>query len=237
MKIIILETGIPPAGLDQSHGTYEQMFTAMLAPLMPKANFSAVAVYDGAALPEPNPDTGYLISGSPAAVYEDHQWIKPLEAFTREAVAARRPVVGICFGHQLMAQAFGGVVKKSDQGWGVGVHQYHLRDAARAYLGTRPDITCAVSHRDQVVALPAGATRLAGSPFCPNGILVYDQGPALSLQMHPEFEHEFARALLTLRAGDIPAPRVAAARENLAGPSDRGVLAAFIAKFFERAVS
>ena len=152
-------------------------------------------------------------------------------------LAAGRPVVGICFGHQLMAQAFGGIVQKSDQGWGVGVHQYQLLVPARAYLGTRPDITCAVSHRDQVVALPAGATRLAGSVFCPNGIIVYDQGPALSLQMHPEFEHEFARALLTLRAGDIPAPRVEAARGNLNGPSDRLALAAFIAKFFDKALS
>ncbi len=234
MKITILETGIAPAGLADTYGTYGQMFETMLAPLLPDTHFEPIAIYAGEALPEPTHSDGFLITGSPAGVYEDHSWIAPLEELTRKAVAAGKPVVGICFGHQLMAQAFGGRVEKSQKGWGVGVHHYSMTDAAKAFLGARPDVRCAVSHQDQVVDIPSGATRLAGSAFCPNGMISYAQGPALSLQMHPEFTHDFAAALLQLRSDAIPSDVATPAQESLQDGSDRGVLAAFIAKFYQK---
>ncbi|MEM9988211.1 MAG: gamma-glutamyl-gamma-aminobutyrate hydrolase family protein, partial [Pseudomonadota bacterium] len=67
-----------------------------------------------------------MITGSPAGVYEDHPWIAPLEDSIREWTWQNHPVVGICFGHQIMAQALGGMVQKSDRGWGVGLHTYNM---------------------------------------------------------------------------------------------------------------
>src|SRR5207253_1128988 len=76
-------------------------------------------------LPErPGDHSAYLITGSPAGVYEPLAWIAPLSDFIRSA--ANSKMVGICFGHQVMAEALGGHVEKSDKGWGAGLHSYDV---------------------------------------------------------------------------------------------------------------
>ena len=89
----------------------------------------------------------------------------------RESAHGQKPQIGICFGHQLMAQAFGGVVEKSPKGWGVGVHEYEIQ-APRDWMRTHADqIACAVSHQDQVTQAPQSAHVFAGSDFAPMGRL------------------------------------------------------------------
>lgn len=231
MRIVILETGIPPNNLAGSFGTYGQMFRRMLAPLMPDLQMHAVAVYEGAPLPELAMADGYIISGSPKGVYEADDWIAPLEAFVRAALETCVPVVGICFGHQLMAQALGGQVVPSTNGWGVGVHEYTLTASAPIAATT---VSCVVSHKDQVVAMPQGGQVLGGSEFCPHGIIAYAQGPGLSFQMHPEFEHDFTNALLNVRAEVIGPDLVGPAQASLAAPSRRDLLISWIVDFFNQ---
>lgn len=236
MKLAILETGLPPEGLDAEHGSYPDMFRAMLAPLMPGLETVDYRVCDGAGLPRPDDFDGFLVTGSPAGVYEDHDWIAPLEDFIRAVHAAKRPMVGICFGHQVIASALGGRVEKSTKGWGAGVHTYEVVGEAVFMAADRPArLACAVSHQDQVVEPPAGARRIAGSPFCPYGILEYRDGPALSIQAHPEFTHDFARALMDLRSDRIPQEVRALAGPSLSNGSDRGLLARWIARFYSAA--
>ncbi|GGC98303.1 type 1 glutamine amidotransferase [Aquisalinus flavus] len=233
MKIAIIETGMPPEGLDEAHGTYADMFRAMLAPYFPALETTDYPVYRTGDLPDPGAADGFLITGSPAGVYEDHDWIEPLAAFIRTAIAAETPVAGICFGHQIMAHAFGGTVRKSEKGWGAGIHTYEMIETAPYMVGEAlPRIACAVSHQDQVIDAPANAVRLGGSAFCPNGILSYAGGRGLSFQMHPEFTHDYALALLELRSDRIPDEVRSLARPGLAHGSDRETIARWIATFF-----
>ncbi len=232
MRIAIIETGAPPEQLNGKHPTYPEMMERMLAPLAPHLSFVTYPTFKDGSLPSAADFDGLLITGSPAGVYEDHAWIAPLEDLVRNAASAGKPQVGICFGHQLMAQAFGGEVKKSDKGWGVGVHHYDVAAEAPWMAPHQGRISCAVSHQDQVTQPPPGAKTLAGSGFCEYGALAYAQGPAISFQMHPEFEHDYAADLIGIRRNRFGE---ALSEEGLAAlkkRSDRGLLAQWIVNFF-----
>lgn len=230
MRLLILETGIAPSPLDKNYGSYGQMFERMMARV---GNFdcTAVKIFENQTPPPISEFDGLLITGSPAGVYEGHPWIAQAQDIVRMAARAGKPQIGICFGHQLMAQAFGGVVEKSAKGWGVGVHRYQIFNAATWMTPALQEIACAVSHQDQVITPPAGAMRLAGSDFCENGALAYAQGPAISFQMHPEFGHDFAEDLLRARLKRIPQDISTQALSTFKDHSDRESLARWIASF------
>lgn len=227
MKIIVLETGTAPDNLSQTYGTYGAMFQKLLADRINPLTTEVVQLHLGDALPAVGMADGYLVTGSPAGVYEPHDWIAPLEVFTRNALEAAKPVVGICFGHQLMAQALGGKVAKSDKGWGVGLHQY---DVFEAVPDMPRSVSCVVSHQDQVIVPPTSASTLGGSSFCEHGILAYGEY-GLSFQMHPEFEHDFAEALLSVRQDRIPLDIADIARTSFDKTTDRHLLSDWIARF------
>ncbi|MBI1393748.1 MAG: type 1 glutamine amidotransferase [Alphaproteobacteria bacterium] len=235
MKIAIVETGEPPLPLRTNSPGYATMMVDMLSPLMPAATYEARRIFAGEPPFAPTDADAFLVTGSPAGVYEDHDWIAPLFDAIRATADAGKPQVGICFGHQAMAAAFGGRVAKSDRGWGVGVHRYEVTSIQGWMTPQAAAFSCAVSHQDQVVEAPAGAVVIAGSAFCPNGALAYADGPAISFQMHPEFSHDYARDLLTLRADRIPADRVERGLASLQGDSDRAVIARWIASFYAAA--
>ena len=230
MRFAIIETGQAPPSVRERHPSYADMMARMLTPLIPDLSILCARPYLGEDLPAPNAFDAMLLTGSPAGVYERHSWIAPLENLVRAAAEANRRQIGICFGHQLMAQALGGRVEKSDKGWGVGVHRYKVSGGARWMDPPQNEIACVVSHQDQVIELPPGASTLAGSQFCPHGIISYAQGPAISFQMHPEFDHDFAADLMEVRRERLGS----AADDGLAslrGSSDRQLLARWIANF------
>lgn len=232
MKLVIAETGIPPQGLDDIYGSYPDMMRQMLKDAGLSVETQDVLVCDGEKMPGPEDDSALLITGSPVGAYEGHDWFSSLEEGIRDWASAARPMVGICFGHQIMAQALGGKVEKSEKGWGVGVHTYELtREIGFEHRPNR--VACVVSHQDQVVRLPDGAERVGGSPFCPNGIIRYGASRALSFQLHPEFSHEFAAALLDARAESIPQDRAVVARETFPNETDRPFLGRWIAEFLK----
>lgn len=232
MKLVIAETGVPPKELDGDWPSYPDMFAAMFERAGARFDIEVADVLNGARIPDPDDGDALLVTGSPAGVYEKHDFIKPLEASVRAWAETGRPVVGICFGHQLIAQAFGGKVEKSERGWGVGVHTYEV--VADAPWGDVPArFSCAVSHQDQVVTLPPGFRRLAGSAFTPFGSLIHERLPVLTFQPHPEFDHAFASALMDLRSDRIPDERTSLGQESLRNESDRLAMAIWIKKFLE----
>lgn len=232
MHIRILQTGEPPAPLKDQFGDYPSMFERLLAPHGPRLSFSSTAAHLGEPAPSVAEFDGLLITGSPAGVYDGHDWIEPCAALVRDTAKAGKPQVGICFGHQLMAEALGGDVEKSDRGWGVGVHEYAITCDAEWMTPPSNRLACAAMHQDQVIVAPPGARILGGSEFCPMGVLEFAQGPAISFQQHPEFAHDYGEALLRLRADRVPKDRAETGIASYKHRSDRALIGKWIANFF-----
>ena len=228
MEVAILRTGAPPPDLAPRFGPYDAMFARLLGPGFSLRGYD---VQGGEKLPAPDSHPAFLITGSAAGVYEPLPWIPPLLSFLREA-KGRAKLVGICFGHQAMAEALGGRVEKSERGWGIGLQDYDLWESA-SWMGEAPPgrIAIPVSHQDQVVVPPPGARVLAGNAFTPFGLLDYEDAPAISMQFHPEFEPDYAEALIEHRRARVPDPDTAIA--SLERPNDRALVAQWIRAFLK----
>jgi GMP synthase-like glutamine amidotransferase len=230
-RITIIEAGLLPPKL-RAHGSFPEMFARMIHAADPSVELDVVSVAGDKALPDPASLQAILITGSAAGVYDALDWIAPLEEFVRAADALRRPMVGVCFGHQLIAQAMGGVVRKSENGWGIGRHVYQVMPDNGVIEESELAIVC--SHQDQVIEAPAGARTIMSSAFTPHAGLLYAGGTTLSVQPHPEFDAAFGRVLCDLRAGAAPDDVVADARASLAEPLDRDKLGRAITRFLVR---
>ena len=223
MKLAILEAGRPPGDLARTFGDYPAMFARLLGE---KFDIAAYDVEAGELPHEPHRHEAYLITGSPAGVYEPLPWIAELCRFIRSA--ADRKMVGICFGHQAMAEALGGHVEKSDKGWGIGLHHYSV-ERTRSWMDPVGTIAVPVSHQDQVVVQPPRTEVLAASAFAPYAALAWTDRPAISFQFHPEFSTDYAKALIEARRDRLPVPDAAIA--SLDGRNDSALVADWIRRF------
>jgi GMP synthase (glutamine-hydrolysing) len=225
MHIGILQCGHTYGAVAERHGDFEQMFEALFAGH--GFSFTCYDVENMDFPPSVKAQDGWLLTGSRHAAYEDHPFIPPLEDFIRAAYAQNVPQVGICFGHQIMAQALGGRVVKFAGGWGLGRAVYHLEGR---------EVALNAWHQDQVTLRPDDARVLATSEFCENAALAY-AGPALSFQAHPEFSAEIIETYVSTRRGtlDYDDARMDAAAAALSQPVDQAPVAAMMATFFKEA--
>lgn len=222
MLIGILQTGLAPDALAPRFGEYPAMFQRLLAGH--GFTFRTYAVVNGELPASASECDGWLITGSRHGAYENHPWIAPLEQLIRDAFAAHVPVVGICFGHQIVAQAMGGRVQKYSDGWAVGATDYDFGGES---------ITLNAWHQDQVVTLPPGAEVIASNAFCANAALLYDDR-ALTIQAHPEYGPDFIDGLMQTRGkGVVPDTLMAAATARLQTPLHTVAIADRIAAFFK----
>lgn len=221
MKIGILQTGLVPENLVEEHGEYPEVFMKFLTGY--GFEFDSYSVVRGEFPSGPEAADGWLITGSRHGVYEDHPWIAPLEDLIRRAVAAGKPIVGICFGHQIIAQALGGRVEKYDGGWAIGPQDYDLNGQ---------NITLNAWHQDQVITPPDGAKTVGSNAFCTHAALLYP-GKAYSVQPHPEFSDAYTQDLIDTRGpGIVPQDILDQAAAKLGTPLSAQKLADQFALFF-----
>ncbi len=206
MRLGLLETGHVPEEMIADHGGFPEMFRALLQGVDPAVDITPFAVVDGEFPGSPEACDAWLITGSKHGVYDDLPWIEPLKTFLRAARTAGVPMIGICFGHQIMAEALGGRAEKSAKGWGCGVHDYQVQQRPGWMPDAGREFAMHAMHQDQVTAIPEDATVLATSPFCTHAMLSYgdpERPEAISIQPHPEFAMPFARNLVATRRGRV----------------------------------
>ena len=243
LTIGILQTGQNRADLKGKFDQYPMMFDRLLngkaGPRWTKLD--TYRVLDGAFPEHINACDGYIVTGSAAGVYEDHSWMEPLMVFIREAFDADIPLLGICFGHQAIAQALGGEVVKWPDGWGVGVKptRFERQPVAKAELPDDAVVQLIYFHQDQVTRLPEGAERLASSDFCDEAgfTLSTTDGvqTVLCLQGHPEFDASYSAALLDAIQDKVGTERTDIAQASLAQKTDATLVAGWIKEFFTAA--
>jgi GMP synthase-like glutamine amidotransferase len=231
MRIGILRTDSVRPEFQGEFGDYPAMFRAMLAGAADIAiEFRDYDVQHGEYPASMDECDAYLITGSRHSVYEDQPWIHRLADFVRELDVARHKLIGICFGHQLIAHTLGGETRAADQGWAVGVQDTCVLTPAEWMQPYCERFGLVSSHKDQVVRLPDGAEIFATTEFCPNsGFTIGDH--ILTFQGHPEFSKGYSRALMEFRREMLGEPRYAAGVRSLEKPVHPSLVGRWILNF------
>lgn len=205
MKIGILLVGRASEDLVDEYGTYAEMLIALINTEELVFEFKTFNILDDEFPKDHLECDGWIVTGSPHGVYEDHSWIPTVSRLINNVYEANLPIFGVCFGHQLIAQALGGHVEKSEKGWGLGLHTYQVNNKPDYMSNLSEEVTLNICHQDQVLRPPQGATVYAKSEFCENaGFYIKDK--VLTMQAHPEFLVDFTKALLTARR-DVTIPK------------------------------
>ncbi|MFV8818811.1 glutamine amidotransferase-related protein [Haliea sp. E17] len=232
MKLGILKTDAVRPEWVPEYGEYPDMFIALLGRLDPDLEFAVYDVEQGEYPEDIDEVDAYLITGSKSSVYEDQPWIARLMEFVRELDARRKKLVGICFGHQLVAQALGGRTEKSPKGWGVGLHTHEFTRQPDWHDGGNAAFDILVSHQDQVVENAAGASVLAGSEFCENAVVQVGDH-ILTFQGHPEFVPGYSRAIMDFRRETLGEPVYSAGVASVEGEPEGERVGRWILNFLK----
>jgi GMP synthase-like glutamine amidotransferase len=226
-RLGILKAGSPPRALS-AFGSYPDMFRKLLGEQ--RYHYVEFDVEQGELPADVDRCPAYLITGSASDAFGTSPWISDLKRLLN-AAKGNAALVGICFGHQVMAEAFGGKVARSPQGWGMGNHRYDIV-RPQPWSGHQTEITLPASHQDQVVELPPACEVVGCNGFSPFGFTAYTDSQAISLQLHPEFEMDFAAALAERqRSRGMSDEEIDRALSSLQKSNDRALVADWINRF------
>jgi GMP synthase-like glutamine amidotransferase len=198
MKIGILVVGHIDAPHFETHVGYAHMFKSLFQNAGVVFEYDVFNVIDDQWPEYIDSCDGWLITGSASGVYDNKPWMQKLKKWIIHSHEQGIPMVGICFGHQIIAEAFAGKVEKYSGGWSVGPQAYTLKNQE---LEGKTEILLNAVHQDQVIEMPKNATRVASSSFCENAILKYGDS-ILTIQAHPEFSNEYEKDLLSFHKGN-----------------------------------
>jgi GMP synthase-like glutamine amidotransferase len=230
MHIGLLGCDDVPERLRHIAGGYRDMFEKLLAPQIPHLQLTWFDVIRGELPATSDACDAYVCTGSRYSVYEDRDWIDKLKAFVWRLHEDRKPFVGICFGHQVLAEALGGEVKQAAQGWGVGIREMRITQPEPWMQPPKSEAKLEYMHADQVQKLPPGSVVLAEAPHCP--VAMFRVGDTmLGIEGHPEFPAPYVQALVLARKERIGQERANAALASLSEKADDDVVARWIAKF------
>lgn len=230
MKVGILEAEQLLPEILAEYGSYAEMTMELLRSVDDRISFQTYQVTRSEYPQTSDECDAFLITGSKASAYDNEAWITQLSDYIKRLANEEKKLIGICFGHQLIAQALGGKVEKSDKGWGVGVMESKVVLTQTWMQPAQQPFSLLVSHQDQVIDLPPKAERIAGSEFCINSS--YQVGKhILTFQGHPEFSIAYARQSMDRRRELIGEARYLAAKASLDSNIDHNIIARWILNF------
>ena len=232
MKLGILKCDSVSEIFVAEHGQYPEMFATLLRPADPTIEFTIFDAERGELPSDIHTVDAYLITGSRHGVNDGFAWITQLEAFVRTLYKAQKKVVGICFGHQLIAKALGGKVIKSPNGWGVGMSQNTMVQHKKWMNPYQKKVNLLVSHQEQVIELPQGAEVLSTSDFCPYYMMQIGTH-FFTVQGHPEFTKAYSQALMLSREDTIGEEECAKGIKSLDMSEDDTLIAQWIINFLQ----
>ncbi|WP_027348831.1 glutamine amidotransferase-related protein [Halotalea alkalilenta] len=236
MRIGLLQCDDLAPSLRRTYGNYPELYERLLRSAEPSATIEVWRAHEGELPEDLLAADVWLISGSKASVYEAHPWIAELVDFVRLLWDSRRPLIGICFGHQLICKALGGVVERSHKGWGLGVSFNQVVKQRRWMSPWQERLGLVVSHQDQVVELPPVGEVIAESAFCPNYLVEYRER-FLGIQGHPEFSRELSRDLMKLRDSVLCPIRLREGVASLEAQTDDALMARWMVDFYYHALA
>lgn len=194
-------------------------------------DFASFEVAQGELPLSPDDCDAYIISGSPRGVYDQDPWIPGLSQFIRDCYTSGKKLVGICFGHQILAHALGGRAERSERGWGLGLSTFDITKSKPWMTNESRQCTLYFAHQDQVVRLPPAAELLGGNDFCPIAFYTIDNR-VLAIQGHPEFSQDIMADILSRADETVDPQQLQAAFQSLSdGAPDNSLVAQWVVNF------
>lgn len=198
MKLCILENDVLEPQVEAVFGGFGSMFLRLLKQAGAQGEFDIFNTTLGQYPVSFDPYDAVLLTGSRADSFSQDPWVLTLKDTVHQLLAAKKKLLGVCFGHQLIALCLGAKVGRAPSGWCTGRLQYQWMAPAFCGAAGRTDIALLASHQDQVFELPEGAELLATSVFCPVAAFRVDKH-VFCVQAHPEFVEDFSAYLLDKR--------------------------------------
>lgn len=232
MKLCILENDFLDPAVESVYGGYGAMFERLLRDAGASGEFEIFNTFRGE---YPLSFDGYdavLLTGSRADAFSQKPWVLRLRQNVEQLLQAKKKLVGVCFGHQLIALCLGAGVGRAPQGWGAGRMQYQWVAPDLPQAQGRTDIALLASHQDQVFDLPPGATLLATSEFCPVAAFVVEN-QVFCVQPHPEFVEAYSAFLLDKRRPSLGEAQYSACTESLTKGHDGDAVARMMVAFIQ----
>ena len=237
MQIGILETDTLEPCIKEKYGSYAEMFQSLFLSVDNQLEFKVYPVIEGQYPKHMDECDAYLITGSKASAYDNEPWIKQLRDYIVALHKQHRKLIGICFGHQIIALALGGLTEKSEKGWAVGNSISNI-EKTKPWVGgvmtnAKKQFALLVSHQDQVTHLPDQAELIASNTFCPNASFQIENH-ILTFQGHPEFSADYLSYLLNKRRDIIGEEKYKKAMESLQCDQDEQLVARWIVDFIHQ---
>jgi len=202
MKIAILQCDNVVEEFQEDFGNYPQMITDLLNSVENNLKIDTFDVQKGEYPQNINDWELFITTGSKASVNDNEDWIIDLIEFIKLLGVTKKKLMGICFGHQIIALAKGGSVAESDKGWGIGIASNNILIQTDWMDNEQHELNLIVSHKEQINRLPQGAMVIAESDFCPYFMVQWDDH-FLSVQGHPEWNKLYSKTLMNYRRSII----------------------------------
>lgn len=230
MKVAILQCDHVLEKFQPQYISYSHMIQHMFDAIDDSLEFDIFDCQQGHYPEDASAYDFYITTGSKSGAYEDEPWIHQLIKFVQQLDHQKKKLIGICFGHQIIAMALHGKVAKSAKGWGVGVATNRIVSTPEWMSKKKSELNIIVSHQDQIEVISDGAIVIAETDFCPYFMLQWNDY-FLSIQGHPEWHTEYSKTLMNHRRDRIPSDRIEAGLDSLKTEPDNALFTQWIMDF------